>query len=203
MGANSPCFGNQFQQQLIDFHNVYNYNMELTPEQSKKVSSFEWKDEAESDTNQTEFDSCNTILECVDKIAQYVIDNIELKDLQQNVCVVNIPIETHPLLEARYDKSLSEYSRSRVFDVLRAVFIQKMPELGYVQQIERKIHENILSDLNVHVAMIDFYDEPEVDVTVTEREINTCSGEENVLQTRAYNYSGNTVTVEIQIEHTL
>lgn len=175
--------------------------MELTPDQLAKVQKMKWIENSDSDSNQPEMEVCNYVLDCVEAVALYVVENINFLDLQQDVYQVNVPIETHPLLAARYDSKWSEYSRSRVFDMVRAVFIQKIDDLGYLAMIENMVRKIFpKDDAQISVSHIDIYDEPEVDVTVTERELNLVTGEDKAVSTTTTSYSGNTVTVEVKIE---
>jgi len=172
-----------------------------TREQVDRIKNFEW-DDKEEDTNdpQPEFEVCNNILDCVDKVSQYVLENVDLSDLQRDVYQVNIPIETHPLLLARYEESWSEYSRSRVFDLVRALFIQKMNESIWRRRIELKVRSIFpKKDAQIIVSDIDFYDEPQVDVNVKTKTLDSTQ-EKEVFDHYSYNYSGNTVTVELKID---
>lgn len=177
--------------------------MDLTPEQLEKIKNFIWNDDEEDENAQPqpEMTVCDEMLDCVDKVAEYVIENIDLLDLKQDVYSVDVPIEIHPLLSARFDRRWTEYSRSRVFDCLRAVFIQKMSDLGYVDRLEDRIREVFpQKDAMIRIGSIDFFDEPEVDVSITEKELNLTNNQEEIKETRSYNFSGNSITVELKIE---
>lgn len=177
--------------------------MDFTNEQADKVKNFLWNDNEEDENAkpQPQMSVCNEMLECAERVSEYVVNNIDFCDLQHPVYSVTIPVEIHPLLADRFDNQWTEYSRSRVFDFLRAVFVQKMADLGYVDQLESKVRE-IFPRKNalIRISDIDFYDEPEVDVSVTNKQWNPAEDTEEVQKKRSYNYSGNTITVELKID---
>jgi len=179
---------------------VVRFIMNFTPEQQQKIDSFQWKEIEETDIPQPEMTVCDAILECVEKVGEYVVDHLNILDLQQDVYSINVPVEVHPLLAERFNSKWSEYSRSRVFDIIRAVFIQKLDDSGCIEKIARKIREVLKSDSDIIITQIDFYDEPEVDVSVIEREIQLHASHEKVVSTRSYQYSGNTITVDLKID---
>ncbi len=177
-----------------------NDQINYTRKQIDRIKNFKWDDKVDSGDPQPEFEVCDNILDCVEKVSQYVLEHVDLSDLQRDVYQVNIPIETHPLLFARYEESWSEYSRSRVFDLVRATFIQKINEPIWRKRIELKVRSIFpKKGAKIVVSDIDFYDEPEVDVEVKKTKTLDITLEE-VSDNYSYNYSGNTVTVELKID---
>lgn len=172
--------------------------MDYTPDQLKKIQGFDWgDDEEDSGVDQPEMETCDKILSCAEAVGRYVVDNIDLMDLQQDEYSVNVPVETHPLLAERFNSDWSEYSRSRIFDFIRAVFIQKMEDLGYVRELTQKVQQ--IFPNKVAISHIDFFDDPEVDVTVTEKIVDLVSGSEQITGQRT-THSGNSITVTLKID---
>lgn len=150
---------------------------------------------------QPELAVCQNIFECIEHVCEYIVEKIDLSNLSQNLFSINVPTTVHPLLEARFDNQWLELSRSIVFDVFHAVFIQKVDELGYLDTIVTAI-KALLPDRenDIKISRVDIFDEPEVDVTVTSK-MTTLDGDVVSTEgTRQYQYSGNSITVELVVE---
>lgn len=166
----------------------------MTPKEEEKIRNFKWSGEEDGLVNQPEFDVADKILDCAEAIAEYAVEHIDVLDLQQDVYHVNVPIEVHPLLQSRYNNDYSDYSRSRVFDLIRSAFIQLWESLGYDGQLKKQISQ-LCPSTEIEISSVDLYDEPDVDVEVNGPIIDMLAP-----ATRKYNFSGNTVTVDFKIE---
>lgn len=142
---------------------------------------------------------CEQIVDCVNKVSQYVVDNISFNDFSIDTYCVNIPESVHPLLSCRFNDCMSEECSSIVFDMLHVYFTHKFIELGYKEQIEEKITE-MFPDKLAKVDSVDFYDEPEVDVSVVSKILNLETNESFVVNNKNFNYCGNSFTVDVRIK---
>lgn len=170
---------------------------EMTQKEKELVANFNWDDEGVAGYEiQPESVLATSVFECVDKIHQYVMNNMQLENLAgDDTMEVNIPASIDPLLEARYDESYSEESRLQMFDLLRAAFRFKLDDIGFQiaekinglmpqqnedvrKQVDAYVKEMELNDVisgeggiqrRIHVTRCDLHDEPSMDITVTQK----------------------------------
>ncbi len=94
------------------------------------LSQFEWDDAEEETTedNQPEFEAISKIMDCVNTIADYVIQNLKTDQAifgEDDIAIkMYIPIDSslHSLLQDRYAVRWTEESRLIVFDCVRSMF---------------------------------------------------------------------------------
>ncbi len=170
--------------------------MQYTDEQKEMMAGFKWDEEPESTKHHPDYALSTLFFECVDKIVEYVLSNLELAHYEgDDTFEIPIPVEIHPLLGARYESQYSEESRMCNFDLLRGAFRFKSDDFGYklLKKISLFFRESEKDSRIRRIKRVDICDEPSMEIVVAEKI------DEKVVPVKSEEV-GKSVTVEIEVE---
>lgn len=97
-------------------------------------------DANDSVLDQPEFAAADKVLQCIQKVCDYILANLDRKhSVESRLLRIDIPADLDPLLFARFDEQLNEYSRFRVFDLLKIGFAGSFMDYSFMDKLQTKI----------------------------------------------------------------
>ena len=102
--------------------------MEFSPDQVEKIRNFKWidADDPEGDAQQPGSHFAMEVLECAQKVCDYVLESISIDKFDENCFSIPVPLDIHSLLAERYNSQWTNASRTAVFDIVKAACIAQI-----------------------------------------------------------------------------
>lgn len=120
--------------------------------------------EVSSIIDHPDFPTADKVLCCIEKINEHVLSNLSFEHFENGRFQIRIPQTVHSLLASRFDEQLNEYSRFRVFDVLRSCVAGNVCNDDFMEKLQCKIGSIVGTD--VMISQLRLFDDEFMTVTV-------------------------------------
>lgn len=108
------------------------------------LDNFAWDSEEESENHQPGFELIESMLECTEASATYILKNLEKKHFSiDNQMKFIIPLNSsiHPLINERWNEEWTMDSRISIIHLFRMLLAQFCQEETYASQLNRRIND--------------------------------------------------------------
>ncbi|MFA5385920.1 MAG: hypothetical protein WC364_14905 [Eubacteriales bacterium] len=117
--------------------------MEFTNKQIDMIKQFKWEEnENEGIESQPGIALAEDVMECAQAVLDCVFKKINISFFEQNLFAIPIPLETHRLLQERYNPNWTDESRTKIFELIKGMFT-----LFFADQkttLEKRLNDSIL-----------------------------------------------------------